>query len=497
MTLSKSDYMLYLKHPAWLWIKKHDKNLLPAIDPATQAIFDTGHDFEQYAEALFPGGVTLGFSDYDEYLTLPERTTQALKEGLPTVFQGRFEYEKLTFICDIIQAVGPNEVDLIEIKSSTKVKSEHIIDLAFQKFVLEKCGYSVRNISVIHVNNQYVRNGEIDPKAITAVTDVTEAVKVIQHFTLTKIDEALAVIALSDCPDISPLYADKKAFGEWLGIYKHLKVPKPGSIYDLCQMDAKTLQNLEINGIKYIKDIPEDFALKPKQAMQVEALRQGKPTIHSDKIAEYLKIFTFPLYFLDYETLGSLVPYFDGLKPYQQLPFQYSLHILDSPEAELRHEEYLHRDSLNPAAPLSKTLKSHIGDTGTIVTWNMGFEKSCNSLIGSLLPEYTEFYEDLNSRIVDLMTPFMQNWYIDAGFCGSASIKNVLPILVPKLSHKNLNITEGGMAQRLWMEAVLDGKRDSEKQQILDDLIEYCKLDTLAMVEIYNYLLQISITKED
>lgn len=488
MVLSKSDYTTYLKHPAWLWLKKHDKDKLPPIDAATQAIFDTGHSFEQYAEALYPGGVTLGFNDFDEYLSLPERTAQALGEGLGTIFQGRFEHEKLTFICDVVQVVNGKELDLIEIKSSTSAKPEHIVDLAFQMVILEKCGFSVRDISVIHVNNQYVRNGAIDPKLITAKTDVTEEVKAKREYTLEKIDEALKVVALSECPDISPIYADAKAFKEWLEVYKHLKKPKPGSIFDLCQMDANTLKNLQANNITRIKDIPDDFALKPKQRMQVDALRQGHPTIQTNKIKDFLHSFTYPLYFFDYETLGSLVPYFDGLKPYQQLPFQYSLHVLDSPNAELRHMGYLHRDSSNPAESLTKTLISQIGNVGSVITWNMSFEKSCNTLLGELLPEHAEFYEKLNERIVDLMQPFWQGWYIDAGFKGSASIKAVLPVLVPELSYKDLDIQEGASAQRLWMEAVLDGKRPNEKEKILDDLLDYCKLDTLAMVEIYNVL---------
>ena len=253
-------------------------------------------------------------------------------------------------------------------------------------------------------------------------------------------------------------------------------------------MDAKTLQNLLDNNIAYIKDIPEDFVLKPKQRLQVEAFRMGVPTIHKDNISEYLETFTYPLYFFDYETLGSLVPYFDGLKPYQQLPFQYSLHVLESLDAEIKHYEYLHKDNSNPAKPLTEELRSQIGKVGTVITWNMGFEKSCNALIGSLLPEYAEFYEKLNDRIVDLMTPFSKNWYVDSGFKGSASIKYVLPALIPELSHKNLDISEGATAQRLWMEAVLDGKRPDEKEKILSDLLEYCKLDTLAMVEIYKVL---------
>lgn len=399
--------------------------------------------------------------------------------------------KKLTFICDVIQVVDGKTVDLIEIKSSTSAKPEHIVDLAFQMVVLEKCGFTVRDISVIHVNNQYVRNGEIDPKLITAKTDVTESVKAERDFTLQKIGEALETMALAECPDISPVFADTKYFGEWLSIYKHLKNPKLGSIFDLCQMDAKTLQKLQTNNLTRLKDIPANFDLKPKQRLQVEAIRQGHPTIHSDKIKEFLGSFTYPLYFFDYETLSSLVPYFDGLKPYQQLPFQYSLHILDAPDAELRHEEFLHRDSTNPAEPLTKALLSQIGETGTIITWNMGFEKSCNSLIGSLLPEHAEFYDKLNNRIVDLMTPFSSNWYVDADFCGSASIKKVLPVLVPELSHKMLDISDGATAQRLWMEAVLDGKRPDEKEKILSDLLDYCKLDTLAMVEIHNRLMSI------
>ncbi len=289
-------------------------------------------------------------------------------------------------------------------------------------------------------------------------------------------------------PDFSPEYSGEGAFGEWLAIYRHLEDVSQGSIYDLCGLNVATFRDLRQAGIEKIKDIPEKFVLKPKQALQVEATRLGQPIIHAGKVKEFLQTLEFPLYFFDYETLASIVPYFDGLRPYQQLPFQYSLHILDSPDGELRHVEYLHRKNSNPAEPLSHALKAHIGESGTLITWNMGFEKGCNTLLGSLLPEFDGFYEQLNERIVDLMIPFARGWYADKDFCGSASIKSVLPVLVPELSYKSLGIQEGAGAQRLWMEAVLDGKREGEKDQILSDLVEYCKLDTLAMVEIYRRL---------
>ena len=479
---------MFLRHPAWLWLKKHDKDKLPPVDDNTQAIFDAGHMFESYAEQLFPGGVRLGFNDYNEYLSLSERTQKALNDGITTIFQGRFEYEQLTFICDVITIVGNKEVDLYEIKSSTKAKPEHEFDLAFQMVVLEGCGFKVRNISVAHVNNQFVRHGNVDPTELTKITDITDSVKAKRELTLQNISGTLAVVDSDTHPSLSPSLASPDSFGEWLSIYKQLMNEESGSVYDLCLLNASTVAELEQQGIKLLTDIPGDFSLKPKQQMQLEAAKLNKPIIQPDKIKAYLDSFEYPLYFFDYETLASIIPYFDGLKPYQQVPFQYSLHILDSPGSELRHVEYLHRDNTNPAEPLSKTLKSQIGDTGSVITWNMNFEKACNKVLGELVPEYADFYEALNSRIVDLMIPFSKGWYVDKDFYGSASIKNVLPVLVPELSYKVLGIQEGSAAQRLWMEAVLDGKRDGEKKKILSDLVEYCGLDTLAMVEIYNKL---------
>jgi hypothetical protein len=480
--------MMFLRQPAWIWLKKHEPEKLPPVDEATQAIFDAGHMFESYAEQLFPGGVTLGFDGYNEYLSLPARTTETLDDGAKTIFQGRFEHDQLTFICDVINVVGDKEVDLYEIKSSTRAKPDHEYDLAFQMVVLENCGYIVRNISVVHINNEYVRKGEINFKELTKITDITAVVKAKRELTKSKIEEALKVVNSTTRPDISPSHARLGSFNDWLTVYRGLVDVGPGSIYELGAIGAEKTGELEKLGINKLVDIPESLKLTPMQALQVKATKLGKPIVYHDKIKKFLDSFIYPLYFFDYETLMSLVPYFDGMKPYKQYPFQYSLHVLDSPGAELRHLDYLHRENASPLEPLSKTLKSQIGDSGFVIAWNMSFEKSCNTLIGSLLPEYKEFYESLNSRIVDLMLPFSNGWYVDKDFKGSASIKSVLPVLVPELSYKALDIQEGGSAQRLWMEAVLDGKRDGEKEKILSNLVEYCGLDTLAMVRIYEKL---------
>jgi len=488
MQISKSDYMLYLRHPAWLWLKKNDKGKLPAVDANLQAIFDTGHDFEQYAEEQFAGATQLGFSDYGEYKTLPLQTAQALEEGAQTIFQGRFEYNQFTFICDVIDVVEGKLVDLYEIKSSTSAKIDHEYDLAFQLMVLEGCGYKVRNIAVIHVNNQYVRSGEIDAAAICETTDVTEAVKA--RLGRTKIDTVKAFETASSkvCPDTSPLLTGLGPFKDWFDIYKTLEPRLEGSVYELGSINAKAYEVFQEQGITTIDQIPETLPISKSIDNQLRAYRNGGPIADSLRIKQFLDSLEFPLYFFDYETMSSLVPYFDGMSPYIQYPFQYSLHILDSPEAELRHVEYLHTSNSNPAEPLVAAMQSHFGESGSILAWNMGFEKSCNDRLAEFVPSAAEFLQGLNERVVDLMTPFSTGAYIDHRFKGSASIKNVLPVMVSELSYKVLAVQEGGAAQRLWMQTILDSENQEDKVKILDDLIEYCKLDTLAMVEIYRKL---------
>ncbi len=488
MLLSKSEYMLYLKHPAWLWYKKYEKNKLPEVSEADQALFDAGNVFERYAEELFPKGMHLGFSNFDEYTSLADRTARALHDGEKNIYQGRFEADGLTFICDVLQVIDGNRIDLTEIKATTKVKPEHIYDLAFQMVVLEKCGYEVRDVFVAHVDNGYVRDGDIDPEKMTRITDVTKKVKSKKQETIDNIEAALVVANSPHCPDPSPTYANLGSFSEWLNIYKQHITIEDGSIFELGGLNAKQLGFFEEQGITKLLDIPNDFELKPKQILQLEAAKLDKPIIHSEPIKQFLDGLQYPLYFLDYETMGAVVPFFDGHQPYKQYPFQYSLHILDSPEAELRHAEYLHTENSNPIEALSKQLRHDIGENGSVITWNMGFEKGCNDLMATLLPEYAEFYQNLNERIVDLGMPFAKGWYTHKDFRTSWSIKNILPVLVPELSYKDLEIQDGTAAQRTWMHTVLDGKNQELKDQIMSDLVEYCKLDTLAMVEIWRVL---------
>jgi len=484
--------MTFLKHPAWFWLKKHDKDKLPPINAETQAVFDAGFEFETYAEQLFPEAVKIGFdsSDYKDYFKMPDKTKEAIDASAKTILQGRIEKGDITCIFDVLKKIGNTSFDLYEIKSSTSAKTDHFYDLAFQVAVIEGNGYKIKNIFVIHVNNKFVRSGEVKAKDICSTTDVTRQVKKLREFTKFHIKKALETMKLKKCPDLTPAHAHPGAFADWLSIYKTMAEVDEYSIYHLCSPGSK-INKLEALGIKQIEDIPEEFDLNEKQRLQVHTTKHDEIVVNREKIKEFLSCIKFPIHFLDYETLSSVVPYFDGLGPYKQLPFQYSLHVLNKPGGKLKHFGYLHRDNSNPIAPLSDKLKSHIGLKGTVLVWCEGFEKSCNELMGLIDPKYEKFYTTLNNRVIDLMLPFASSHYVHKDFFGSASIKKVLPALITELSYKDLNIQEGQAAQRLWMEAILHDKHPNEKEKILADLEKYCTLDTQAMVKIYEFLTKI------
>lgn len=489
MIISKSEYMLYLKHPGMLWLKKHDKTKLPVASESLQAMFDDGHLFEEYASKLYPGAVSIGFSDYQSYISMTTRTKIALESDAKTIVQGRLEAGHITCIFDVLEKVPDNKYILTEIKSSTEVKDDHISDLAFQTCVIEDAGLQISQIFVLYVNKEYVRCGEINVSEITKKTDVTTRVREIIHETRENIAKALLVAKSKTPPDMSPRHAKQGALQEWMDIYHNLyPITHSHPIHKLARITPKLMGELEDAGIERIQDIPEATSLNEKQKLQVHVTKHNKRIVKKEKIEEFLGSLTYPLYFFDYETFGSVIPPFDGLRPYQQVPFQYSLHKINSPDASIEHFEYLHSENTHPGLPLLQKLKEDIGEKGSVIVWYEPFEKTRNEELGQMFPEYADFMKQLNDRVVDLMTPFANHWYIDKDFFGSASIKKVMPVLIKDLSYKMLNIQDGSTASRIWSETFLDGKNKGEKNKILKDLHDYCYLDTRAMVELYNFL---------
>lgn len=501
MVISKSEFMLFLKHPAWLWLKKFDKEKIPIPDEALQAKFDEGTLFESYAEKLFEGAVKLGYKNGNDfsgtkYYGLPEATQKELEKGTRFILQGRIEIPvfegrlSLTAIFDVLERRDDGGYNLYEIKSSTQVKEDHVLDLAFQTIVLEKAGLEIKNIYVVHVNNEYVRNGDIVPEEIAKTEEITEDVRAALDETLENIRGAFKVVSSKIMPDPSPRYLKNGDLAEWLQVYEAVKGEVPDySIYNLCTLKPELVGELEDMGIQNMADIPIELeSLTDKQRRQIIATKTDRRKVDTEEIREFLDQLVFPIHFFDYETLSGVIPAFDGTRPYQQVPFQYSLHILKSAAGDLEHKEYLHADNTNPVLPLLEQMVKDFEGSGSIISWNKKFEAARNNEMAKMHPQYANFLLGINDRMVDLMDPFSKGWFTDKKFFGSASLKYVLPVIAPELSYKELEVQNGAQAQREWMETILGGKKPEGKEKLLENLKKYCELDTYATYVIYRHL---------
>ena len=489
--LSKSDYMLFLKHPAWLWVKKNKRKLIPPVDANLQARFDQGHEFEKYVEPLFAPLVCLGFDDFSAYQALPNETLKAWEHGAVNVSQGRYVYDQATCIVDLLCKQEDGSYKLIEIKSSTGQKAEHIFDLAFQKVVLDGAGFHVSKCELAIVNKEYTRKGDVEPEKLVGFIDVTDKVFAKVENTKIRIANALVTMKMPQMPDPKPEDAKLGSYSEWMQIRDQIDPPIAGtSIHKLPYMSADKASKLIKDGKTEISDISDYSVLGKATQKYLRAMDTGSRTVDKARLQQFVNELKYPLHFFDYETSQSLVPVWENTRPYQQVTFQYSLHIQNEPGAELEHYEYLHRDTSNPVPNLLEKLSQHLQPTGSVLVWYESFEKSRNSEMAGMYGNYKQFLEELNGRIIDLMVPFSEEMITDPKFMGSSSIKAVLPVFKPSLSYKDLNIQEGGSASRLWKEAIFETEDINEKNKIFDDLTKYCERDTYAMVEIYNQLLE-------
>lgn len=490
--LSKSDFLKYQTCPQYLWLWKNKRDVVPQDNPEdVEHRLEQGNEVEGYARELFSRGVLLEGP--------PEKTKidtdKAIKNGEKTIFQATVITEEgLLAKADVLAKNDDGSWTIYEVKSTTQIKDEHILDTAFQKAAFVRGGFDISHVELIYLNKNYVRHGKIMPKEIFISENVDERIAAVLSEVNLQLDDALDYIHKEEEPKTCS--CNLKTKGKHCPTFAHFNPGVPEySVFNLKRIGERKLGQLVDMEIYHVHEVPDDFELTEIQKNQVTVAKLGRPIIDKGRIAEELSKLKFPLYFLDYETISTAIPMYDGTKPYQQVPFQYSLHILNSPDddkEEMAHCEFLaRREDGFPVPNLLEQMKKDIGPTGTVIVWNKSFEMSRNEEMAKMFPEYKEFLLDVNSRVYDLMEIFSKQLHIHPDFHGSASIKYVLPVLAPHLSYKNLEIQNGGIACLRWFEAVAKDKDETEREEIYNNLLVYCGLDTLAMYEIYDHLVRL------
>lgn len=490
MTLTKTDYLIYRDCAKNAWVKIHKPEIYfqSELSEFEKHIIETGNEVELVARKLFPKGILIeGRGGESQKIT-----QDYILNKKSVLFQPVFLKEEFLAAIDILKFnEETNSYSIYEVKASNEVDDKtHFYDLAFQANLLRKTGLKVARINLIHLNSEYVRSGDLDIIKLFKIDDVSEEINKICDDVALEMEKALIYLSNNSEPSgpCSCIYKGRSNHCTTFS-YSNPQVPEY-SVHDISRIGSSKKKLIELidSNIFHIKDVPEHIKLSEIQRNQVDAHIFDKVLIKKNKIEEELKGLTFPLYFLDYETFPSAIPRFDGFSPYQQIPFQYSLHVLESPDSELKHFEFLHSEISDPSRPFVKSLQNHIGNVGSIIVWSKKFECMINKELAERIPEVHSFIESINSRTYDLMDIFSKQHYVHKDFKGSASIKKVLPVIAPELNYKELEIKEGGTAAQSWNKIISADFDKIKKEKIIQDLKTYCSFDTYAMFAIWKTL---------
>jgi hypothetical protein len=483
--ISKSSFIRGVQCEKHLYLYKHHYNEMDQLSEMQKAIFKRGTDVGKLAQQLYPNGIDASPATQFEYNKAVLVTKNLIEEKQKIIYEASFNYSDVLSVADIV-ANEKSGLNVYEVKSSTSISETYIRDAALQYWVISNCGYKIKDFSITYINNQYVRNGEIELGKLFITESVLNLILPLQKWVEENVSRFKKVLAKRSIPiiDIGEHCYDPYTCGFYEYCRKH--IPE-NSIFDLLGIHLNKKYDLYRSGIIKLEDVPNDANLSKNAKLQLDVYKSKKDLIDKKAIKEFLSELNYPLYFMDFETFQPAVPIFDNSKPYQQIPFQYSLHYKKNKKSKIEHFEFLAETGNDPRIKFIENLLRDTKSEGDILTYNKSFEILRLKEIAEAFPKYKKDIEERISRIKDLMLPFQKKYYYTSKMQGSYSIKYVLPALIPELSYENLEINEGGLAsvafESLYYETDLMRIAD-----IRNSLLEYCKLDTFAMVSILEKL---------
>ena len=487
--LSKSTFIRGLQCEKSLYLYKHHYRLKDPTPSSLQAVFDQGTNIGLLAQELFPNGADASPENHFKMVESVGKTLDFISQGESIIYEATFQYNNVLAALDILVKVEEGW-KAFEVKSSTKVSDTYIKDAAIQYYTITNSGIDLKDISIVHINNQYTKEGALAIHQLFTIESVYDQVLEFLPRIPNEVRRLKNIIESHEVPNVdignhcsAPYDCDFKGT-----CWKHIP---DYSVFNISRLNKDKKFDLYNQGVITLDQIDlSKVSLNPNQVLQVQSEVNGTTHIDIDEIRNFTNGLSYPLYFLDFETIGPAVPKYNVSRPYQQLVFQYSLHIQETLTSKLEHREYLADPSQDPRIKFIEQLIKDCSTSGDIVVYNIGFERGKLNDLMEVFPQYSNELGRIVNRMKDLMIPFQQKWYYTPEMKGSYSIKYVLPALVPKLSYGDLKIKEGGTASNTFL-SMVNGTFKGDIKETRMQLLEYCKLDTYAMVKILEVLLSI------
>ncbi|HTY13328.1 MAG TPA: DUF2779 domain-containing protein [Candidatus Omnitrophota bacterium] len=479
--LSKSKYIDGLQCPKLLWYEFNRKSEVPGPEPMMRAVMEEGRKVGEVAQKLFPGGVRIE-RDFDPE-KMSARSLKALELGRP-LFEAGFTNGRAYAIADILSPEPDGAWDLTEVKSASGMKSEYYDDVAFQKYTYTGAGVKIGKCYLMHLNREYLKRGEIEPDKLFVREDITETVEEKLPGIAESVASMIGTIEQQESPEVKV-----GSFCSGCPLKEMCWSFLPGSDHVfLLHRAGKVAYELMQMGILKLEDIPEAYELAPRHQIQKKSLLTGKAHVDREEILRFLSRFEYPLFFLDFETIAPAIPIFDLTHPYEEVPFQFSLHVVREKGKTPEHYPFLSTERKDPRPEVLKELKRRLEDKGSIIAYNAKYEMDCIRKATGAYPEYAEWCRAIEPRFIDLWEPFKNFFYYHPDQQNSTSMKSVLPAFTGK-GYEGLDIAEGGTARMEYMRVTFgDNIDETDRNKVYSDLLKYCELDTKGMIDILNAL---------
>ena len=495
-SLSKSRYCRFWQCPKMAWLNEYKPELC-VIDEATEARFAAGNEVGDLAMGLFGDFVEVtAYSDGRLDLAEMIRRTEAeMAKGTQVICEASFSFQRMYCAVDILRREADGWA-IYEVKSSTHPDNPvYAADVAYQKYVLENCGLHVTGTYLVCLNSDYIRGKELDVQELFRITDISSAVALESVNIAENLRLAALTLADPDEPGVGLSMGCTKPYACGFWQYCARELPSP-SVFELYNLHFDKKLDDYHSGIVSFEDLLSCGKIKNKtQLRQIDfALHDRGTFADKGKIKEFLSTLSYPLYFLDFETMQPAVPPYCGTKPYAQIPFQYSLHYIEHEGGELLHKEFLAESGPDPRRAVAERLCTDIPKDVCVTAFNMSFERGRIRDLAAAFPDLADHLLNIESNIKDLLIPFRSGWYYNRAMGGSFSIKSVLPALFPddpSLNYHNLEGVHNGNEAMTVFPRIKDMAPD-EQRTARHNLLKYCELDTFAMVKVWEALVRAS-----
>lgn len=486
--LSKSKLLAFRQCPKRLWLEVHRPDLRED-SPATQVSFTVGHQVGDIARQVYDpkgrgalidfkvGGFEAAFA-----------RTQALLQGSHPIFEAGFRAEGARAFADVMLPVkrgGKRAWRMVEVKSSTSVKDYHRDDAAVQAFLARSSGVPLAGIALAHIDSSWVYPGGGDYSGLLIESDLTDEAFSRGAEVRGWIEDAQGIAAKKKEPRVS--IGEQCSAPYECGFFSYCQNQEPQAKQPLHwlpgALNKRLKAHIEARGVRELCDVP-DTLLSEKQKRVKAATLGGQPYFDQESAVQDLAQYKLPAYFMDFETIQFAVPIWKGTRPYQQIPFQLSVHRLTR-TGKLEQQAFLDLSGGDPSRAFAEALTSACGERGPIFVYNAGFEMARIRDLAQRFPRLAKTLLALNERVVDLL-PVAREHYYHPSQQGSWSIKAVLPALCPELNYGDLHgVQNGGMAMEAVFEAISPKTSEVRKAEIEQQLLAYCALDTCAMVRLW------------